>query len=203
MAKARPERTEVERMLISGEKRYMHEIAAEAGLIEAMGYDKAVDYVKRVRKSLRKKGVELPSGFSTSRTGDADRLEDLEALFDLRKGKRIAAHTAYTMLFLNCYYRLRAQDYDTHINAIKDTYERNEQLVKPFTMSVAIEICNQALAKYDESINEARNKAARAKGYPGAGIHHSDASFIRRLHITREELPHLKHIRQSEMNETP
>lgn len=203
MAKARPERAEVERLLISGEKRHMHEIAAEVGLIESMGYDKAVDYVRQVKKSLRKQGIQLPSIVSTSSTGDTERLEDLEALFDMRKGKRIAAHTAYTMLFLNCYYRLRAQDYDTHINAIRDTYERNEQLVKPFTMSVAIEICNQALAKYEESIDEHRNRIAKEKGYPGAGIHHSDASFIRRLHITREELPHLKHIRQSEMKETP
>lgn len=204
MAKARPEREQVEQMLLSGKKRYMHEIAAEAGLIEALGYDKAVEYVKQVKKSLKKKGIEIPPFRSiSSYTGDEARLEDLETLFELRKGKRLAETTAYTMLFLNCYYRLRAQDYNIHIDAVKDTYRKNEQLKKPFTMAVAIEICEQALAKYTESIDESRNRHARKKGYPGAGLHYTDAAFIRRLGVTDDEMPFLKHIHSERTTQTP
>ena len=204
MAKARPEREQVEQMLLSGQKRYMHEIAAEAGLIEALGYDKAVEYVKQVKKSLKKKGVEIPPFKSSScYTGDAARLEDLETLFELRKGKRLAETTAYTMLFLNCYYRLRAQDFNIHIDAVKDTYRKNEQMKTPFTMAVAIEICKQALAKYTESIDEARNRHARKKGYPGAGLHYTDAAFIRRLGVTDDEMPFLKHIHSERTTQTP
>lgn len=185
----RPERDLVEKALLENRRRKAHDIAAEVGLIDAMGYDKAIDYVRSVKKSMREKGQLKPANIAS----DAERLKDITKLFEIRKGK-IEPRTAYMMLLLNCYYRYRSKDDTIHMMAIDDTYQKNAQLEEPFPMSDAINICNAALAQYMQSIDEERNEAARKKGFPGAGLNYTDDSFIEKLSITDSELEHMTSI---------
>lgn len=197
MAKKRPEREAIEAMILDKPRMMAADIANQVGLIQQIGYDKAVAYVRGVKKSLRKQG-DLPNWDNGSRTSDSERLEDLNKLFELRiqAGNQIERKVAYTMLLLNCYYRLRSEDYSTHIGAFDDTYVKNLMIVEPFVPSIAVKICTAALEKYNSSINEASNEFAIQRGYPGAGIHYTDDSFIRYLQITPEELKHMKSIRK-------
>lgn len=187
----RPEREKIEQAFQENPRRKAHEIAGEAGLIDTMGYDKAVDYVRRVKKALRKNGQIKVGAFAT----DEDRLQDITTLFDLRQGK-MSRGAAYFMLLLNCYYRFRSEDDDIHIMAIDDTYQKNAQLEEPFPMVDAIRICDIALAQYMNSRDEEKNEAARKRGYPGAGLNYTDESFIEKLEVTDSELEHLKSIRK-------
>lgn len=183
----RPERDLVEKAYLENRRRKAHEIAEEVGLIEAMGYEKAVDYVRSVKKSMREKGQLKPARIAP----DEERLADITTLFEIRKGKKIETKTAKMMLLLNCYYRFRSEDDIIHIGAIDDTYEKNVQLREPFPMFDAIEICNAALAQYMQSIDEDQNEAKRKRGFPGAGLNYTDNSFIETLKITESELEHM------------
>ena len=191
MMNKRPERDLVEKAFVENRRRKAHEIAEEVGLIEAMGYDKAIDYVRSVKKSMKEKGQIKPAHIAS----DAERLQDVTKLFEIRKGK-IEPKTAYMMLLLNCYYRFRSQDDSIHMMAIDDTYEKNAQLKEPFHITEAIKICDAALAQYMNSIDEDQNEAAKKKGFPGAGLNYTDDSFIERLAITDSELEHMKSIRR-------
>lgn len=191
MGKKRPERDHVETELKTNPRRKAHEIAAEVGLIDSMGYDKAVDYVRRVKKSMRESGELKVGAYAT----DEERLQDVTTLFELRKGK-MPPNAAYMLLLLNCYYRFRSADDTIHMMAIDDTYEKNRQLDEPFAMIEAIHICDIALAQYMRSIDDEQNERARKRGFPGAGLNYSDESFIEKLGITEEELPHMISIKR-------
>lgn len=186
----RPERGQVEQALQENPRRKAHEIAEEAGLIETMGYDKAVSYVRRVKKSLRENGQIKVGAFAT----DEERLEDINTLFELRKGT-MSRNAAYMLLLLNCYYRFRSEDDAIHMMAIDDTYEKNSQLEEPFAMVEAIRICDIALAQYMLSRDEEKNEAARKRGYPGAGLNYTDERLIEKLEITESEILHMKSIK--------
>jgi hypothetical protein len=188
----RPEREMVEKAYMADSRRKAYEIAEEVGLVESLGYDKAVDYVRRVKKSMRIKG-QLKAG---AYAPDEERLADITTLFELRED--MSAKLAYTMLLLNCYYRLRSEDDTVHMMAIDDTYEKNSALKRPFTMAEAIQICEAALTQYMNSIDEEKNEAARKKGYPGAGLNYTDERFIEKLEITESELQHMKSIKEDE-----
>ena len=185
----RPERDMVERAYIDNPKRKAHEITEEVGLIASLGYDKAIDYVRTVKKSLKSKGLITAGAYST----DEERLKDVTTLFEIRAGE-VEQKTAFRMLLLNCYYRLRSEDDSIHMMAIDDTYEKNRELKEPFRMNEAVQICEAALAHYMNSIDEEKNEAAKKKGYPGAGLNYSDESFIRALSITESELDHMTSI---------
>lgn len=196
MGKRRPEREAVEQLIRENRRRKAHEIAGETGLIETMGYDKAVGYVRRVKKDMKKKGeIPLPDYTCAS---DEERMHDIEKLFELRKGKAIEGRVAHLMLLLNCYYRLRSEDDDIHMMAIDDTYAKNRSLKYPLQMRTAIMICEIALAKYMESKDEKKKAAAIKRGFPGAGFCYSNDGLIRKLEITEEEMQHLKSIRREE-----
>lgn len=183
MGRKRPERDQVELALKENPRKKAHEIAAEAGLIETMDYDRAVDYVKQVKRSLKAQGLLPMANYSS----DKERLQDITTLLRIRKGKRPTAINL--MLLLNCYYRLRSHDDNIHMRAIDDTYARNELLKEPVPMAEAIRICEIALTHYMDSIDEEKNAAARKRGFPGAGLNYSDDTFINKLQITDEELP--------------
>ena len=138
---------------------------------------------------MREKGQIKPAHIAP----DAERLQDIEKLFEIRKEK-IEPRTAYMMLLLNCYYRFRSEDDSIHMRAIDDTYEKNAQLKEPFPRPDAIKICDAALAQYMQSIDEDQNEAARKKGFPGAGLNYTDESFIEKLVITESELEHMTSI---------
>lgn len=193
MGKRKPERELVERLILEDQHKQHHEIAEAAGLIETEGYDKAVAYVRQVKRSMRKSGILVQSD---SYASDEERLEDITKLFELRHGI-MSPRAAYFMLLLNCYYKFRSKDDTIHMRAIDDTYEKNAQLAEPFPMISAIQICDKALAQYMQSNDEERNKAARAKGYPGAGLNYKHDTLIAILEITEEEMQHMKSIRRN------
>lgn len=194
MANKRPERDLVEQMLLANRRRKAHDIAEEVGLVETMGYDKAVDYVRNVRKSMRKAGAFPDEKYRFA--SDEERLEDITMLFELRKGKTIDEKVAYRMLMLNCYYQYRSEDDDIHWRAIDDTYEKNKELKEPLPMSTAIELCKVALARYVQSKDEKEIERARRKGLPGAGFCYASETLIQKLAITDEELQHMKSIKR-------
>lgn len=194
MANRRPERDQVEKLLTENRRRKAHDIAEEVGLIDTMGYDKAVDYVRNVRKSMRKAGAFPQEKYKFA--SDEERLEDITKLFELRHGKAIDEKVAYLMLMLNCYYRLRSEDDDIHIMAIDDTYEKNKELVDPLPMGTAIQLCEIALARYMQSKDEKEKERAIRKGLPGAGFSYASETLIQKLAITDEELQHMKSIKK-------
>lgn len=193
MSKRRPERDMVEAAYLENSKRKAYDVAEEAGLIETMGYDKAISYVKTVKKSMRNKGQITGSALAS----ETDRLTDVIKLFELRRGE-MSRKAAYFILLLNCYYRLRSENDDVHMMAIDNTYEMNKNLEEPFLLRDAIHICDVALAQYMDSIDDEKNEAAKKKGYPGAGLNYNDDRFIEKLEITEEELQHMKSIRKDE-----
>lgn len=194
MARRKPERDQVEKLLLENRRRNANDIAEEVGLIETMGYDKAVDYVRHVKKSMRKAGA-FPAEENRF-ASEEERLVDITKLFELRKGKAIDEKVAYLMLMLNCFYRFRSKDDDIHWRAIDDTYEKNQELVEPFPWSIAIQICEIAQARYMQSINEQEIERAKRKGLPYAGFCYASDTLIEKLAITDEELPHMKSIKK-------
>lgn len=194
MAKRRPERDLIEKLLKENRRRKAHDIAEEVGLIDTMGYDKAVDYVRHVRKTMKKAGAFPLEKYKFA--SDSERLEDITKLFELRQGKELDNKVAYLMLLLNCYYRLRSEDDDIHIMAIDDTYAKNKELVEPLDMRTAIQLCEIALERYMESIDEEKKAAAIKRGLPGAGFSYASETLILKLEITDEELQHMKSIKR-------
>ena len=194
MARKRPERDQVEKLFIENRRRKAHDIAEEVGLIETMGYDKAVDYVRNVRRSMRKAGAFPQEKYKFA--SDDERLEDITKLFELRQGKAIDEKVAYLMLMLNCYYRLRSEDDDIHIMAIDDTYAKNKELEEPLPMGTAIQLCEVALARYMQSNDEKEKERAKRKGLPGSGFMYASETLITKLAITDEELQHMKSIKR-------
>ena len=194
MARRRPERDQVEKLLTENRRRKAHDIAEEVGLIDTMGYDGAVDYVRNVRKSMRKAGAFPQEKYKFA--SDEERLEDITKLFELRQGKAIDEKVAYLMLMLNCYYRLRSEDDDIHIMAIDDTYAKNKELEEPLPMGTAIQLCEVALARYMQSNDEKEVERAKRKGLPGSGFMYASETLITKLAITDEELQHMKSIKK-------
>lgn len=194
MARKRPERDQVEKLLLANRRRGAYDIAEEVGLVDTMGYDKAVDYVRNVRKSMRKAGKFPDEKYKFA--PDEERLEDITKLFELRKGQAIDEKVAYLMLMLNCYYRFRSEDDDIHIMAIDDTYAKNQELEEPLPWSTAIQLCEVALARYMQSNDEKEIERAKRKGLPGAGFCYASETLIQKLAITDEELQHLKSIKK-------
>lgn len=194
MARKRPERDLVEKLLLENRRREASDIAEEVGLIETLGYNKAVDYVSNVKKSMRKAG-KFPVETYRYAT-EEERLEDITKLFELRKEKAIHEQVAYLMLMLNCFYRMRSEDDDIHWTAIDDTYAKNKELVEPLPMSTAIQLCEVALARYMRSIDEKEKERAKRKGLPYAGFCYASETLIRELAITDEELQHMKSIKK-------
>ena len=193
MAKARPEREAVESLILDNRRRKAHEIAEAVGLIETMGYDKAVNYVKQVRRSMRKSGA-LPEP-ENKYAPDEERLADIETLFDLRQGI-MSREAAYHMLLLFCYYRLRSQDDNVHIMAFDDTDEKNSRLENPMEPYNLLRLKEKAVVLYMNSKDEEKNAAARAKGFPGAGLNYTSDALRLNLEITEEELQHMKSIKR-------
>lgn len=191
MGRARPERELVEQAYKRNRNSKAHEIAEEIGLIDSMGFDKAVDYVRQVKKSMKAKG-EFPKPHYAP---DQDRLDDIKTLFELR-GYDLPEKTLFRALLLHCYYQLKDTDDSTHMAAIPDTYTMNSRCKNPLHISVAIKACEIAVEHYMRTRDETLNEKSRAKGFPDAGLNYTDERFIEKLSITDEELPHMKSIKR-------
>lgn len=123
-------------------------------------------------------------------------MADIEKLFELRRGAKISQKVAKSMLTLNCYYRLRSEDYDTHMMAIDDTYAKCLEI--QMDMATGMDLCKFALKRYSESRDDEMNQAAISLGFPGAGLNYSSQSLIELLKITDEELPHMISIKRED-----
>lgn len=189
-----PKRDEIERILKEHPKRKAYNIAKECGLDKDMGTDRAVEYIRRVRKTMRSRG-QLPA-VSADIAAEADLLKDITKLFSMRKG-RMSKKAAATMLLLNCYYRFCSEDDSIHVTAIDSTYALNAQLENPLPMMEAIGLCDIALARYMASQDEEQNAAAKRKGYPKAGLNYSNDTLIDICEITERELTQLDTIRKA------
>ena len=195
MGRKRPERDQVEKLLKTNHGCKAGDIAEKVGLIETMGYDKAVDYVRNVRRSMKKAGAFPEDKYKFA--SDEARLEDINKLFEIRQGKVIDEDVASLMLMLNCYYRLRSEDDTIHWQAIDDTYAKNKSLVEPLSWNDAIKQCNVAMAGYMRSNDKQEQERARRKGFPSAGFCYASRTLIQKLCITDDELQHMKSIRLS------
>lgn len=195
MGKARPERELVINKILEDPYKKAFVIAKEIGLDKTMGDDdKATDYVRNVRRSIRKSGY-LVEHSESLQARDKERLEDIKTILKMRKG-RIAKKELYYLMLLNCYYRLRSKDDDTHWTAIDTTYQINEEHDYPFSWGEAISICDIALAKYTDSIDEAKTAEAKKQGLPNAGLNYSDSTLYYKLGVRDKELPYLKTIKK-------
>ena len=194
MAKKNPKRDAVERILKEQPKRKSFLVAQDTELDKEMGTEKAVNYIRGVRKSMRRKD-ELPRINREQFFSDEERLEDIITLFEVRKGK-MSIQAARTMLLLNCYYRLRSEDDNIHAGAIESTYNLNYQLKNQVPLNEAISLCEMALKWYMASIDEEKNREAIEKGYPGSGLNYTSESLRTKCEITAEELPFLKTIQR-------
>ena len=196
MARRHPLRDEIEREIKEHPGKKAWEIAQASGLVEEKGMDKATEYVRHVRKDLRRKG-ELKKEKDPDRfASDEDRLADITTLFEIRNGK-MSRKAAHTMLLMNCYLRLRSQDDAIHMAAIDHTYQLNSELENPLPLAEAVKICEVALAKYMESIDEEKQAAAIKLGYPGAGLNYTSESLFLKCEIKNDELPLLRTIKRA------
>ena len=175
------ERKAIEELLLNNPEKKAYDIAVETGT--------DTDYVRNVKRSLRKKGRISPSKPAT----DQERLEDLTALFAKRNG-RMSHRAAANMLMHNCYYRLRSQDDNIHARAIEDTYTINDSLRHPLAIVEAVRMCEIAVEHYMRSIDPVANETAISLGYPGSGLNYSDRTLKDRWEIKDNELP-LVHMR--------
>lgn len=61
-------------------------VAEHIGLTEEMGQDKATDYIRQVRKSMRKKGELVVT--EQAMVPESDRLEDVKTLFRIQRREK-------------------------------------------------------------------------------------------------------------------
>ena len=195
MAKARPELEDVKQLILENPRMRAGHIAEKVGLVDDMGYDKAVDYVRSVKKRLRKSGSFEEAMMDPKLSQDEERLEDITKLIELRNGK-MSKKAAYNLLLLNCYYRMRSKEDQINWTSIDHTYALNDSLQNPYSIHEAIRICEIAMEKYMDSRDEEKNKRARLRGLPNAGLNYSAENLYYKLEVTDEEAVHLKTIRK-------
>ena len=183
----RKDREKIEKLLLKDPYQKAYDIAAEIGAAEDM--ERAVNYVRSVRRQMIRKGQIPPSRQAT----DKERLEDLTALFEKRQGRMSRRAAGYVLLH-NCYYRLRSQDDEIHSRAIEYTYDMNEKLLHPLPILEAIRICEIAVDTYMRSIDPEKNEKARRYGFQGAGLHYADRTIKDLWEVKEHELP-LIHMR--------
>lgn len=165
-------------------------VAAFLGLTDEMGYEKATDYVRMVRKKMRADGDLIQPEEKPKYAEPEDRLADVLTLFELRN-YNIRKKEAKNMLMAMCYWIMRLRG---NYAAVSETMDMNERLKRPLTFPEIEEICNVAQEYGFDAMNEIKNAAAIADGFPGAGLNWTSASLYYKFNIDDAELPHLKTI---------
>ena len=195
MAKAKPELQQVKQLITENPWISNSKIIDTLNLESTMGEEKAVNYVKAVKRRMKASG-ELVECLAEAEN-DEERLEDINTLIKHRNG-RMTKSAAYFLLLLNCYYRMRSKDDNINWTAIDNTYGLNDTLQNPFSTSEAIKICEVAMERYMDSLDEQKNEEAKKKGFPHAGLSYSPETLYFKLEIRDEELPLLKTIKKPE-----
>lgn len=165
-------------------------IARQLGLVEEMGYDKATDYVRSVRREMRENGDLIPEPEKPKYAAPEDRLEDVLKLFELRNYK-VRKKAAANMLFCLCYWTMTVSG---NVKAVCDTMDMNDRLKRPLPFPEIEKVCNDAQDLAFAALDEQKNREAREMGLPGAGLNWTSASLYHKFEVTEEELPYLKTI---------
>lgn len=165
-------------------------IAKQLGLDEEMGYDKATDYIKSIRRKMREDGDLIPEIEKPTYAEPEERLADVLKLFELRK-YNVNKKAASNMLLGMCYWTMVTAG---NMKAVCDTMDMNDRLKKPLSFPEVEKVCNNAQQLGFAAMDEKKNKEAIALGYPGAGLNWTSATLYHKFEVTETELPHLKTI---------
>ena len=165
-------------------------VASHIGLIEEMGNDKAVEYIRQVRKSLKRKGELMVRAVCESEYTEAERLEDVLKLFELRKYD-VTKRAASSMLLMLCYWTMREAG---NFKAVSDTMELNDKLKHPLSFTEIEQVCNLAQERGFDSFDEEKTLQANLRGFKNAGLNYTSSSLFYKFEVTDEELSYLKTI---------
>ena len=165
-------------------------IADRLGLVDEMGYDKATDYVRYVRRKMRENGDLLLEIEKPKYAAPEERLEDVLKLFELRN-YNVRKKAATNMLFCMCYWTMAIAG---NMKAVCDTMDMNDRLKKPLPFRDIEKACNDAQELGFAALDEKKNREAMAMGFPGAGLNWTSAALYHKFEVTEDELPHLKTI---------
>ena len=165
-------------------------LARQLGLVDEMGYDKATDYVRYIRRQMRENGDLLPEIEKPKYAAPEDRLEDVLKLFELRN-YNVKKKAATNMLMCMCYWTMSIAG---NMKAVCDTMDMNDRLKRPLPFPEIEKVCNDAQDLGFAALDEQKNREARAMGFPGAGLNWTSASLYHKFEVTEDELPHLKTI---------
>ena len=165
-------------------------IAKQLGLDEEMGYDKATDYIKGIRRKMREDGDLIPEIEKPTYAEPEERLADALKLFAMRK-YNVNKKAASNMLLGMCYWTMVIAG---NVKAVCDTMDMNDRLKKPLSFPEVEKVCNNAQQLGFAAMDEKKNKEAIELGYPGAGLNWTSATLYHKFEVTEAELPHLKTI---------
>ena len=165
-------------------------VAEHVGLIEEMGYDKATDYIKQVRKSMRKKGQLIRK--PTMEYTDEERLADVKWLF-ISRDYVMSKKAASAMLLMMCYWTMRTGG---NYKAVSDTMEMNDKLRRPLSFQEIEQVCNLAQERGFDSMAEEKSSQAKIRGFVNAGLNYTSDSLYYKFEVKEAELPHLKTIKK-------
>ena len=172
-------------------------VAAHIGLVDEMGNDKAVEYIRQVRKSLKRKG-ELVVICETEYT-ESERLEDVKKLFELRNYD-VSKRAASAMLLMHCYWTMRESG---NFKAVWDTMELNDKLKRPLSFAEIEQVCNLAQERGFDSFDEEKTLQANLRGFKNAGLNYTGISLYYKFEVTDEEATHLKTIMKTQSTINP
>lgn len=166
------------------------QIADMLGLVGELGYDEATDYVRAVRRNMRKTGDLIPEPEKPPYASPKDRLADVLTLFELRN-YNVRKKPASYMLLNMCYWTMQLEG---NAKAVCDTMDMNDRLKRSLPFKDIEAICNEAQEKGFDALDPIKNFKAQADGFPDAGLNWTSASLYYKFEVTEEELPHLKTI---------
>ena len=165
-------------------------IAAACGLLDTMGHDEAVEYVRTVRKKMRAAGELVMPEELPKYAEPEDRLADVLKLFELR-GYNVPKKVARPMLLCMSYWTMLLKG---NFKAIDEAMSMNERLKRPLPFAEIEQICNAAQEYGFNAMDDEKNREAEANGFPDAGLNWTSASLYYKFMVTDDELPHLKTI---------
>ena len=165
--------TEVRKTILENYEWRSGKVAAYLGLTDEMGYDKATDYVRMVRKKMRDNGDLIMPEEKPKYADPADRLADVLTLFELRK-YNVRKKEAKNMLLTMCYWTMLLKG---NYTAVSDTMDMNAKLKRSLPFQEIEEICNAAQEYGFEAMDEAKNALAIAEGFPGSGLNWTSDSL--------------------------
>lgn len=173
------------------------QVADHIGLTEEMTMDRATDYIRQVRKSMRKKGQLVIT--EQTMVPEAYRLEDVKTLFRIRQYD-INKETAKAMLLMHCYWSMRL--YGNYV-AVIDTMRLNDKLKHPLTFPEIERVCNLAQERGFDSWDPEKNAQAQIRGFVNAGINYTNDSLYHKFNVQEHELNYLKTIERPHSSTNP